>query len=314
MTSLRNRPIPTRLFDSPGLFRPCGNSLYVYCRSTEHRSWHVDSWSAHASEVALLSIEEFSRSAFSYVAEGKVESISLRGSTGLKNFWERNAKEAAYIDITGLPHHVWGPLLRASLDASLSVRVVYAEPVEYRFQRSPTPSDIFDLSDRIEGIAPIPTFVSLTDEPSEDATVFVPLLGFEGARFAFMLEQVQPPGEKIVPIVGVPGFRLEYPFHAYQGNQLPLRSSDAWKKVHFAAANCPFSLYYALEDICQEYSGNRLKIAPIGTKPHALGALLFAICSNEVVEIVYDYPIRKAQRTEGAARILVYYVSRFSNC
>ena len=309
--SLRNRPIPTKLFNSPERFRPSCDSLYVYSRSTERRSKHVDSWSAQTRGVTLLCISEFSRSTFSYVSKRGKESISLRGSSGLQEFWKSNAKGAVYIDITGLPHHVWGPLLRASLDSNLAVRVVYAEPVEYRFQKSPTPSDIFDLSERIEGIAPIPTFVSLTDEPSEDATVFVPLLGFEGARFAFMLEQVQPPGEKIVPIVGIPGFRLEYPFYAYQGNQLPLRSSGAWKKVRFATANCPFSLYYELEDISQEFCGNRLKIAPIGTKPHALGAFLFAIRSSGTVEIVYDYPIRKARRTEGAARILVYYVSRF---
>ena len=312
MMSLRNRPIPTKLFERPERFRPSEDSLYVYSRSSEHRSKHIDSWSTQAPGVSLLSIKEFSRSTFTYVADGEGESISLRGTSALRKFWKRNAREAVYIDITGLPHHVWGPLLRASLNSNLAVRIVYAEPAEYRFQKSPTPSDIFDLSDRIEGIAPIPTFVSLTDEPDEDSTVFVPLLGFEGARFAFLLEQVQPPGEKIVPIVGVPGFRLEYPFYSYQGNQLPLRNSGAWRKVRFATANCPFSLYYELEDISQEYAGNRLKIAPIGTKPHALGALLFAIFSSGAVEIVYDYPIRKAQRTEGAARILVYYVSRFS--
>ena len=309
---LRNHPIPTKLFESPERFRPSDGSLYVYSRSVEDRSEHVDSWSAQACGVTLLPINEFSRSTFTCVAEGAEVTISLRGTSGLRKFWERNAREAVYIDITGLPHHIWGPLLRATLDSNLAIRIVYAEPVEYRFQKSPTPSDIFDLSDRIEGIAPIPTFVSLTDEPDEDATVFVPLLGFEGARFAFMLEQVQPPGEKIVPIVGVPGFRLEYPFHAYQGNQLPLRSSGAWRNVRFATANCPFSLYYELEDISQKYPGDRLKIAPIGTKPHALGALLFAIFSPGAVEIIYDYPIRKARRTEGAARVFVYYVSRFA--
>ena len=310
--SLRNRPIPTKLFERPERFRPSEDSLYVYSRSKEHRSKHVDSWSAQAHDMTLLSIKESSRSNFTYVAEGAAVSISLRGTLGLREFWEKNAREVVYIDITGLPHHIWGPLLRASLDSNLAVRIVYAEPAEYRFQKSPTPSEIFDLSERIEGIAPIPTFVSLTDEPDEDATVFVPLLGFEGTRFAFMLEQVQPPGDKIVPIVGVPGFRLEYPFYTYQGNQLPLRSSGAWRNVRFATANCPFSLYYELEDISQEFPGHRLKIAPIGTKPHALGALLFAIFSSGSVEIVYDYPIRKAQRTEGATRILVYYVSRFA--
>ena len=310
--SLRNQPIPTKLIVDPEQFRPSDDSLYIYGRSSEYRSNHVDSWRSRVRSVRLLSIEKFTRSTFGYSTKSRVKVISLRGRDGLRAFFERHAAELVYIDITGLPHHVWGPLLRASLETNQEIRVVYAEPAEYRFQKSPTPSDIFDLSERIEGIAPIPSFVSLTDEPSDDNVVFIPLLGFEGARFAFILEQVQPPGEKIVPIVGVPGFRLEYPFYSYQGNQLVLRSSESWRNVRFASANCPFSLYYELHRISEVYTGNRMIIAPIGTKPHAVGALLFAIYRSSSVEIIYDYPIRKAKRTEGAARILEYRVSRFA--
>jgi hypothetical protein len=52
-----------------------------------------------------------------------------------------------------------------------------------------------------------------------------------------------------------------------------------------------------------------LKIAPIGTKPHALGAVLFCLSRPDSVELVYDHPIRKANRTIGASRLLVYTIS-----
>jgi hypothetical protein len=52
-----------------------------------------------------------------------------------------------------------------------------------------------------------------------------------------------------------------------------------------------------------------MKVAPIGTKPHAMGAVLFALASSKTVELVYDHPIRKATRTAGKARLLLYEVS-----
>jgi hypothetical protein len=309
--SLRNRPLPTEIVEKAADFRPTSGAAYVFGRSIEDRSGHVEEWRAAASDVSMISLDEFTASGFRYTASSHEQRVSLRSERALGEFWSSVKADVWYLDITGLPHHVWAPLLRAGLQSGGTLRAVYAEPVEYRFQASPTPSDIFDLSERIQGVAPIPGFVSLTDERDEAAAVFVPLLGFEGARFSYLLEQVQPPGDKVVPVVGVPGFRPEYPFYTYQGNRQALWDSGAWKNARFAIANCPFSLYYQLEDIVRDYSGDRLKIAPIGTKPHALGAVLFVVSSSDPVELVYDHPIRKAKRTEGAARVLIYHVSRF---
>jgi hypothetical protein len=47
----------------------------------------------------------------------------------------------------------------------------------------------------------------------------------------------------------------------------------------------------------------------IGTKPHALGAVLFSLMSGCPTELVYDHPIRKPGRTDGTERLLVYHVS-----
>jgi hypothetical protein len=186
----------------------------------------------------------------------------------------------------------------------------HVEPADYRPNPSPREGDIFDLSSRISGIAPIPGFASLS-EPGEDAVCFVPLLGFEGARFSYLLEQVQPPGGKIVPVIGVPGFRVEYPFHTYQGNRSPLVETRSWRHVRYAKANCPFTLISILQDIAADHASDHLKIAPIGTKPHALGAVLFVLSTNRQAELVYDHPIRKPERTVGSARVLRYPLEDF---
>ena len=215
---------------------------------------------------------------------------------------------AIYLDITGLPHHAWAPLLRAIRCCHEPVFVVYVEPGDYKFSASPTDLSLFDLSEKIEGIAPLPGFVSLTGEPVEKG-VFVPFLGFEGARFAYMLDAVQPRREDICPIIGVPGFRPEYPFYTYQGNKVPLLETKAWKNVRLAPANCPFSAYQAIRSIASDYNNRRLNIGLIGTKPHALGGLLYHIDYPRMTEVLYDFPVRKVARTEGTSRLCLYDLS-----
>jgi hypothetical protein len=185
---------------------------------------------------------------------------------------------------------------------------VYVEPQEYRYDPAPTEGQIFDLSERIRGIAPLPGFASLAEHNGAES-LFVPLLGFEGRRLAHLLEEVQPPHHKTIPVIGVPGFRPEYPFHTYQGNMRSLVETDAWHLVEYVTANCPFGIFYLLEKLASDYPKNVLRVAPIGTKPHALGAVLFRIVSKHPVDLVYDHPIRKVNRTRGSDRLHVYHVS-----
>jgi len=192
----------------------------------------------------------------------------------------------------------------------MKLAVVYVEPTDYRHSAAPTEGEIFDLSERIAGVAPIPGFASLNEVADENSR-FVPLLGFEGVRLAHILEHVQPQGRKITPIIGVPGFRAEYPFYSFLGNRSVLVKTGAWRNTMFAPAFSPFSLFYVLEELANESDIVHLKIAPIGTKPHALGAVLFALTRPSMVELVYDHPVRKPERTQGTGRLWVYHLSAF---
>jgi len=190
--------------------------------------------------------------------------------------------------------------------------VVYTEPMEYSYSTAPIEGEIFDLSERIRGLEPLPGFARL--HGSSDDFILVPLLGFEGPRFAYLVQQLQPDSDNIYPIVGLPGFRHEYPFYTYWCNKTTLVSTRAYRQVRYARANCPFSLFHVASDIMHRNAEKPLRIAPIGTKPHAVGAVLFVLAnasSGQLVELVYDHPIRKAKRTSGASRVAVYYVSSF---
>ena len=305
--AIRNRPIPTEVFENTRAFTPESHCAYVYEWSAEERSHHATSFKGK--DILLIPIDSSDASGIRFMGlpSGQDITVQLRSEQQLRNIWTSIERQTVYIDMTGLAHDVWAPLLRSAISTNRRVRVVYVEPAQYTLSANPTEGAIFDLSERISGIRPIPGFASLATE--DDEFYFVPLLGFEGPRFAYLLEQVQPRGGKIIPIIGVPGFRAEYPFYSYLGNRLPLLDSLSWRSARYAAANCPFSLYYTLEDIATEHPFDSLKIAPIGTKPHALGAVLFSLTRPRAVELVYDHPIRKASRTSGAARLLVYYVS-----
>ena len=48
-----------------------------------------------------------------------------------------------------------------------------------------------------------------------------------------------------------------------------------------------------LSQISRRIPTGFLKIAPIGTKPHALGAILYYLDFSSATEIIYDHPIRR---------------------
>lgn len=308
MEAIRSRPLFTEDYVDPAKFIPEPASAYIY-GVLEERSGLVENLKAGAPDVLFVRMFEGPGNSATTDVQAFPE-LSLRSRDRLVSFFDFLEFTQIYIDITGLSHHVWAPLIRVAIETGRTVRVVYVEPAEYRYSNQPIRGEIFDLSEKISGISPIPLFVTLAD-PEKQNVCFVPLLGFEGTRFAFLLEEVDPPGGRIIPVIGIPGFRPEYPFYAYHGNERVLAETRSWKKMRFARANCPFSLFYVLSDILEDQPDDYIKIAPIGTKPHALGAVLKCIASSRQLELVYDHPKRKQRRTAGTLHCLVYHVSEF---
>lgn len=280
--------------------------MYVYAQSPEDRSAHSEEWEQRTSGVTFIRWVSDSRTEVHLEIGGDEVSVALRSRRALAELWQGFVGRTVYIDITGFAHHVWAPLLRAAIETQLRVRVVYVEPVDYAQSLTPTENEIFDLSEKIHGVAPLPGFASL-NRGSDDDFYLLALLGFEGTRFAYVLENVQPQGDRVIPIVGVPGFRPEYPFYAYHGNRAPLLATRSWASVEYVTANCPFRAFRTLQALEARLRAP-VKIAPIGTKPHALGAVLYAMHRNGEVEVVYDHPVKTPKRTTGAARALVYNV------
>ena len=300
-----NNPTFTSVYTDVGELRLSSNSLYITGRSTEDRGRLVSRSEHRYSSVTFAIVIEDSASAARISIDGNSLLVRLRSHSDISCFLTMRPYSALYLDITGLPHHVWAPFLRGIYRMAGQAYCVYVEPGDYRFSDFPTETTVFDLSESKRGIAPLPGFASLRSTTEE--TLFVPLLGFEGTRFSHILEEVQPRRDRIRPIIGLPGFRPEYPFHSYVGNRVPLLETKSWQSVRYAPANCPFSLYYLLCSISRgkEY----LSVAPIGTRPHALGALLYYLDYPEITEIVYDHPVGTERPTVGVSRVCLYNLS-----
>jgi len=307
MRATKDTPVLTDTFENASDFRPCDNSIYIFASTGELRAQHIESWRATIVGVKIHEITLESQNSFT-VKDIELP-ISLRSEVEIQSLWRGyDPKVKIYLDITGLTHSVWAGILKAALSAKLEVLAVYVEPDMYSRSSAPVEGQIYDLSNSIQGISPLPGFATLSSRNNDQFT-FVPLLGFEGPRLRYIVEQIQPGYENIRPVIGSPGFKPWYVFETYVGNKGALQETEAWQSIRYAPANCPFSCFYLLEEISADTSGRALKVALIGTKPHALGAVLFTLSSHVPVELVHDHPIRKAGRTGGTARLLVYHVS-----
>jgi hypothetical protein len=237
---------------------------------------------------------------------------SLRNSNDIESLFAACGSSIIYIDVSGLDNRIAASLLRNGVlfgqKKTIEINVVYVEPYSYKIEQFKSAGVFNDLSEKIDEIEPLPGFANII--PDTDDMKFIALLGFEGGRFTYLLERIQPPRDSIIPIIGVPGFRFEYPFVALWGNRLPLEETKSWDNIHYISSNSLVDVFFLLEKILYQASENaKITLAPIGTKPHAIGAILFAIKHPRRVEIVYDNPKRKITRTDGTGLIVVSNIS-----
>ena len=289
------------------------NSTYIFGHSAEERSRFPDSLKVKFPNVNFVQLEEVDNETVKDIGEGP--NISLRSSSQITSLIGKFASTTLYLDVTGLDNRICAALIRNAINSvsypnlPSKVVVIYAEPELYNIKQFRAESVFNDLSEKIEGIEPLPGFATIFPNDDDDMYL-IALLGFEGGRFTHMIESVQPHSENVIPVIGVPGFRLEYPYVAYWGNRRPLEETDTWRKVKFAAANSLVEIYMLLSKFLRKNPSSKIKLAPIGTKPHAIGAMLFAIKYPHQVELVYDNPKKEVKRTEGVGSIIECVVSK----
>jgi hypothetical protein len=287
------------------------HSSYLYAATGDTRGQPPNSWisDCQARSISLIELGAGEEDCLIW-KDGSGEGLSnLRDTAAVDGFLSGLASPL-FLDITGLPLSLWAPLIPRVQSLRILFRAIYVEPNAYARSDIPSPWRPFDLSERINGIAPIPSFASLR-RPSPDSVALVPILGFEGARLEFVLQEAELPSEQVFPVLGSPGFRLEYPTFALLGNADALVNDQLSLRLALARASCPFDLFDVVDKIYHASQMPFMRIAPLGTKPHALGAILYATAARTRVEILYDNAIPRRGMSQGSSNTWTYFVSEF---
>ncbi|MFC1999173.1 hypothetical protein ACFLXE_00255 [Chloroflexota bacterium] len=215
------------------------------------------------------------------------------------------------VDITGMKHPALFYLFKLLIDNYKPKRLFggYTEPERYVPHGSTEIEEHFQLFEGYLGICALPGFARLPDDRKNKC--LVAFLGFEGARLQYVHGEVEPGERDAVAVIGFPAFRPGWQNVTIASNQSALQSTRTFLYVRTATAFSPFDAYRVLEELQADRPNERLIVAPIGTRPHALGCALYAI-GHPTAYLLYDFPIEVQQhRTENTGICHVYHLSSF---
>ena len=288
-------------------------ALYFYEQDTEDRSVYCSKeFRINNPHVNFIGIVERADDMVDLMEDGKpADSLNLHRALMILTVIREKNPSCVYLDVTGMNCRVAAPILKVLLEEGIEARVVYAEPKDYIVKEFQKEGLHNDLSEMVDGVRPLPGFANLI--PYEKSPVFVSLLGFEGGRFAYLVSDQNPSDEQIRPIIGVPGYKMDYPYISIWGNRNILATRRCWRYIDYAEANSIVDIYFKLNDIYKANHKCRMVVAPIGTKPHAIGAIIYAIKHPSEVELLYDNPKRTLHRTNGVGRVSICDVTKLYN-
>ena len=182
-----------------------------------------------------------------------------------------------------------------SIGAS-GVSLLYVEPMDYSAPRAQLlHKRDFELSDEVPGFIPVPGATILLEDRRAQRGVF--FLGFEERRLDRAMEDHPIVPSRTSVVFGVPAFQPGWEMDAFANNARVLRGRTITGGVHFCGAQNPLAAYQVLQQVKAECEKDEeMFVAPLGTKPHGIGAALFA-AENPDIGILYDHPKRRIKRT-----------------
>lgn len=282
-------------------------ALYLYAQDPEDRSRYCISCLSKNNPDTIFEEVSINRNDQMVVSSNN-HIVPLNSTDAIDSFFSSYNFSLLYIEVTGMCCRLVAPLMNFAIKKGIKINIVYSEPKEYLLEKFQNEGLNKDLSESVEGVSPLPGFIRLV--PFKDEPIFVVFLGFEGGRFSYLVTNKQPSFDKILPIVGVPGYKMHYPFETFWGNRNAFQTNKSFERVVYAEANSIVDSYMTLKRISYDKRDPNMIVAPIGTKPHVIGAILYAIKNPQKVELLYDNPKRNLHRTEGIGRILVCDITK----
>lgn len=193
---------------------------------------------------------------------------------------------------------------------NIQIKILYIEPNEYKLKSKDSIFNTeFDLSKGFNSFRKIPPYSLLIDSSSSTKAKLITLLGFENERLSRILEDDDGARyDEFEHILALPAFKPGWENISLYRHYNELKD---FKNLEFSPANNPYETNKILEKINKNSNNKQLVIAPIGTKPHSIGAIIFMVNSfykNKKVGVIYDFPIKKENRTDGIGLIHEYTI------
>lgn len=296
-------------------FKLRDGSVFFYEQDAEDRSVYCSiELRANNPTAKFIGIVEDANDMVELVENGiPIDTLDLHRPLKIMTAIRQKNPTCVYLDVTGMSCRVAAPILKVLLEQKFEAKVVYTEPSDYIITEFQKEGIHNDLSETVEGVNPLPCFKTIIPHDEDNPPVFVSLLGFEGGRFAYLVSDYNPLDKRIRPIIGVPGYKMNYPYISLWGNRNVLTLRRCWNRIEYAEANSIVDIYFKLQSIYQKNHNSRMVVAPIGTKPHAIGAIIYAVKHPNEVEILYDNPKRTLHRTNGVGRVSICDVTKLFN-
>jgi len=189
-------------------------------------------------------------------------------------------------------------LLKHIKEHALGITIIYLEPNSYSRKRFEPVIDRreYELSKEYLGYIPIPGFSGSFSEEIKNTAIFIS--GFESERIYRGIEDNQINPRNCILVFGVPAFQAGWEMSSFANNIRVIKEQNISGGIHFAGANNPGSVLKLLNEIHGSLQEDEeLNIVPVGPKPASIAAALFAV-DREKVNVLFDHPIKKEQRTK----------------
>jgi hypothetical protein len=184
----------------------------------------------------------------------------------------------------------------------VTVDFLYLEPKTYRGNASPSVINKrdFDLSNEFIGYRPIPTLCYSLEEEAEHLVVF--FLGFEGQRMQRALEDLPINRAACSVVFGLPAYQVGWETNAFANNVNTLYEIRGGREIYFFGADNPKAVVQLLVKLASgRRIGQRMFVAPTGSKPHGIGTALF-LALDDSIGVLYDHPQKAAGRSKEISR------------
>lgn len=170
------------------------------------------------------------------------------------------------------------------------VDVFYTEPMSYVIPKGLIRS--YKKSVGPLSVVEVPGFPGRATGRAKNGLIVT--LGFDGDLSAFISDEVTP--AFIVIVNGFPAYSPKFKDISLINNERLLNYAGGQNNISYCRANNPFDLFNLLIKLQRDNSDAFFNIAPLGPKPMALGACMFALAESSV-RILYPMPEKYAIKT-----------------